>query len=119
MVPAGVESDWFALHIKDALSLKHAETIDSAFLFQRQESTNKVGWTLFHQSLSSGKSLGCLPIIIAPAHEPDTLNTAVQWCIARSSYVGPEHTVITVDQALYYKLMEVSGLLTNHHRPCT
>ena len=76
MVPAGVEREWFASHISDASSVKHAEATDLAFLCQRRESANKVGWTLFNQSLSSDKQevtlLGCLPIIIAPAHDPDT-----------------------------------------------
>jgi hypothetical protein len=37
----------------------------------------------------------------------DTLNTVVKKCIAISSHFGQEHTVLTVDQALYCKLMEL------------
>jgi hypothetical protein len=48
-----------------------------------------------------------LLIILAPAHEMDTLNTVVKKCIAISSHFGQEHTVLTVDQALYCKLMEL------------
>ena len=37
----------------------------------------------------------------------DTLNTVVKKCIVISSHFGQEHTVLTVDQALYCKLMEL------------
>ena len=103
-------------HIKHEPSAKHAVANYLTFLFQCQESANKVGWTLFNQSPSSDKqevtSLGYLPIIIAPTHEPDTLN--VRRCIAISSYVGHEHTVIIVDQALYYKLMELKWSIPDY-----
>ena len=45
--------------------------------------------------------------MFAPAHELDTLNTAVKRCMAISSHFGQEHTVLTVDQALYCRLMEL------------
>ncbi len=41
------------------------------------------------------------------AHEFHTLNTVVKRCMTISSALGQEHTVITVDQALYCKLMEL------------
>jgi hypothetical protein len=50
-------------------------------------------------------SVGHLPIIVAPAHELDTLNTVVRRCMAISSHLGQDYTVITIDQALYCKLM--------------
>jgi len=48
-----------------------------------------------------------LPIILAPAHELDTLNTVVKRCLTISAHFGQEHTVLTVDQALYCRLMEL------------
>ena len=46
-----------------------------------------------------------LPIILALAHELDTLNTVVKRCMAISSHFGQEHTVLTVDQVLYCRLI--------------
>jgi len=48
-----------------------------------------------------------MPIVQAPAHELDTLNTVVERCrhVARS--LGQEYVVLTVDEALYCKLMEL------------
>ena len=59
-------------------------------------------------------AVGYLPIILAPAHEFDTLNTVVKRCMAISSRFGQEHTVITVDQALYYRLMELKWSLPQY-----
>ena len=81
-----------------------------AFFLQRQDS-GKGSWTVFNQSLSSDEpeqtAAGYLPMILAPAHEYDTLNTVVRRCMSISAQCGQEHTVITVDQALYCKLMEL------------
>ena len=48
-----------------------------------------------------------MPIIQAPAHELDKLNTVVQRFIHVSSSFGQQYVVLTVDQALYCKLMEL------------
>ena len=58
--------------------------------------------------------MGHLPIILAPAHDFDTLNTVVKRCMAISSRFGQEHTVITVDQELYYRLMELKWSLPQY-----
>jgi len=52
-------------------------------------------------------TIGYMPIIQAPAHELDTLNTVVQRFIHVSSSLGQKHVLLTVDQALYFKLMEL------------
>lgn len=52
-------------------------------------------------------SVGYLPIIQEPAHEMDTLNTVVQRCMYISDQLGQHYTVLTADQALYYKLMDL------------
>ena len=49
-----------------------------------------------------------------PAHEFDSFNTVVKRCMAISSRVGQEHTVTTVDQALYYRLMELKWSLPQY-----
>ena len=49
--------------------------------------------------------------VLDDGDEFDTLNTIVKRCMAISSRFGQEHTVITVDQALYYRLMELKWYL--------
>ena len=48
-----------------------------------------------------------MPIILAPAHEFDTLKTVIRRCMFVAECFGQAYTVITVDQALYFKLMEM------------
>jgi hypothetical protein len=48
-----------------------------------------------------------MPIVQASAHEIDTLNKVVQKCMYISDRLGQYHTVLTVDQALYFKLMDL------------
>ena len=48
-----------------------------------------------------------MPIILAPAHEFDILNVVIRRCMFVSEHFGQAYTVITVDQALYCKLMEL------------
>jgi hypothetical protein len=48
-----------------------------------------------------------MPIIQAPVHEMDTLNTVVKKCMHVATVLGQQYTVITVDQALYCKLVEL------------
>ena len=94
----------------DSECVKQAKATDMAFFLQRQD-YGKGSWTVFNQSLSSDEpeqtAAGYLPMILAPAHEYDTLNTVVRRCMSISAQCGQEHTVITVDQALYCKLMEL------------
>jgi hypothetical protein len=52
-------------------------------------------------------TIGYMPLIRAPAHDFDTLNTVVQRCMHRSGKLGQKYTVISVDQALYFKLMDL------------
>lgn len=104
-----VDKGWFTKGDSDCV--KQARATDMAFHLRRQDSDKKLSWTVFNQSVSSEESeqtaVGYLPIILAPAHEIDTLNTVVKRCMAISSHFGQEHTVITVDQALFCKLMEL------------
>ena len=95
----------------DSECVKQAQATDMAFFLRRQDSDKKPSWTVFNQSVSSEEpeqtAAGYLPIILAPAHELDTLNTVVKRCMAISSHFDQQYTVITVDQALYCKLMEL------------
>jgi hypothetical protein len=64
----------------------------------------------FNQSISSISPdliiVGYMPIVQASAREIDTLNTVVQKCMYISDRLGQRHTVLTVDQALYFKLID-------------
>ena len=59
-------------------------------------------------------AVGYLPIIRAPAHELDTLNTVIKRCLAISSHCGQEYTVLTVDQALYYRFMVLKWCVSEY-----
>ena len=50
---------------------------------------------------------GYMPIIQSPAHELDTLNTVVLRCKYIANALGQQQVVLTVDEALYCKLMEL------------
>ena len=52
--------------------------------------------------------------IQAPAHELDTLNTVIKKCMRVSASLGQRYTVITVDQALYCKLVELKLAVPGH-----
>ena len=106
-----VDKAWFTKPEGDSDCVKQAQATDMAFFLRRQDSDTKPSWTVFNQSASSEEpeqtAVGYLPIILAPAHELDTLNTVVKRCMAISSHFGQEHTVLTVDQALFCKVMEL------------
>ncbi len=48
-----------------------------------------------------------MPIVQSPAHEFDTLNTVVLRCKHVANVLGQQYVVLTVDEALYFKLMEL------------
>ena len=113
-----VDEACFSKAEEDNEYARQAKATDLAFFLRRQDPEIKPSWTVFNQSLSSEErehtTVGYLPIILAPAHEFDTLNTVVKRCMAKSSRFGQEHTVITVDQALYYRLLELKWSLPQY-----
>ena len=77
---------------------RQAKATDLAFFLRRQDpEINLRGLQLVLVSSEEREqtAVGYLPIILAPAHEFDTLNTVVNRCMAISSRFGQEHTVIT------------------------
>ena len=98
--------------------MKRAKATDLAFFLCRQDSETRPSWTVFNQSISSAEpeqtAAGFLPIILAPAHELNTLNTVVKRFMAISAHFGQEYTVITVDQALYCRLMELKWCVAEY-----
>ena len=81
------------------------------FHLKRNKQDVPITWSAFNQSISSINPdltiVGYMPIVQAPAHEIDTLNTVVQKCMYISDRLDQRHTVLTVDQALYFKLMDL------------
>ena len=51
--------------------------------------------------------MGYLPSIQAPVHHIDTLNTVVKRVLHVAQSMEQEHVVLTVDEDLYPKLMEL------------
>lgn len=90
---------------------KKAYATVMAFTMIRSSQKPMPFWTSFNQSASTinpeQTSVGYLPIIQAPAHDIDTLNTVVRWVLHVAQSIGQEHVVLTVDEGLYPKLMEL------------
>ena len=51
-------------------------------------------------------TVGYMPIIQAPAHQLDTLHTVVLRCKHIARQLGQQHVVITVNEALFWRVME-------------
>ena len=106
----GTEREWFSK--TDSPAAVQANAADMAFFITRQDEPGiKTGWTHFNQMISKADqeitSVGYMPIVQAPAHELDTLNTVLQRCKHVAAILGQQHVVLTVDEALFGKLMEL------------
>ena len=105
------EKSWFEKPEKDAEAVASANAIDLAFVIHRNDMELKQSWAVFNQSVDQTDqeeiSVGFFHIINAPAHEIDTLNTVVQRFMYVSSKLNQKYTVIIVDQALYYRLIQL------------
>ena len=88
-----------------------ARAKDMTLIIERQNKETRASWSSFNQRLTNANqeitTIGYMPIIQAPAHDMDTLNTVVRRCMYVTSKLGQQYTVLTVDQALYYKLMDL------------
>lgn len=83
-----------------------------AFFVHRQEvDCSEKGWTHFNHAQSTASpeltSTGYLPIVQAPAHELDTLHTVVLRCKQVARQPGQHYFVLTVNEVLYWRLMEL------------
>ena len=71
--------------IEDNDVVRTAQATDVAFNVLRQKAEMKIGWTEFNQLRSTNEqdvtTVGYMPILQAPAHEFDTLNTVVKRCM--------------------------------------
>ena len=105
-----VLTEWF--ETQDSVEGKIAEITDMAFILIRHEQNPRPAWSSFNQMFNSQPhrtktSVGYLPIIQAPAHDIDTLNTAIIRFHHVTKSLNQKHIVITVDEALFPKLMEL------------
>ena len=91
---------------------------DMAFHIKRQTQGVPETWSSFNQTLCDDNyevtTVEYMPIIQAPAHEIDTLDTVVKRCMYISEQLGQTYTVITVDQALYFKLMDLKWCVDDY-----
>ena len=108
---ADLNKEWYNESSGKYSSACQAMAKDMTFFIKRQDADDKKGWTNFNQTHQNVNqevtSVGYMPIIQAPAHELDTLNTVVQRCKHIATSLGQHYVVLTVDEALYCKLMEL------------
>ncbi|CAB4006763.1 Hypothetical predicted protein [Paramuricea clavata] len=106
-----VTNDLFESDNNELEVQQKAEATHQAFFVHRQECAQNPGWTSFNQNYSTTNppqtSIGHMPIILAPAHKFDTLSIVIRRCMFVTEHFGQAYTVITIDQALYCKLMEL------------
>lgn len=106
-----VELEWY--DDSDCCSVKEARTKDFTFIYTRQDKPDgdKIGWTQFNKSISTNNlpltASGFMPLILNPAHEFNTLVTVASRCIAVADKLNYPYVVLTVDQQLHIKLLDV------------
>lgn len=104
--------DWYAFEPKSD-SVKVAESKDLAFIISRENMADdqRIGWTEHNKLISTNHSgitaSAFMPLILNPAHEYGTLNTVLIRGITLADRLNYEYIVVTVDQALYCKLLEL------------
>ena len=113
---AEIHPEWYTEVESENPSAQLARATDMAFFMRRQNQNPRLGWTQhnqFHSTMAPQQltTIGYLPIIQAPAHELDTLTTVIKRCIYISSKLGQKYAVLTVDQALYCKLLELKSAI--------
>ena len=113
-----VKEEWFKQPIQNCPRAVQAETTDTAFFFKRQNEELKSGWTSFNEKHSDTdhevSTVGYMPIVLAPAHDVNTLNTVVQRIMQVAESFNQKHVVLTVDQALFPLLMELKWMLPDY-----
>ncbi len=106
-----VKKEWFAFREGEADCVQRAHAADLAFVLGRHEATKPVGWTLFNKNFTTHdpemSSIGYMPLILNPAHELETLITVLERSISVADRLGEKYVGLTVDQALYCKLIEL------------
>lgn len=77
-----VKGEWFKQPIQDCPSALKTVAMDTTFFLKRQNEDPKPGWTSFNQKHSETdpevSAVGYMPIILATAHDVNTVNTVLQ-----------------------------------------
>ena len=106
-----IAADCFTQSSEDCLSAQKAHATDMAFILSRSAHKPMPSWTLYNQKASTVNpektTVGYLPIIQNPASELETLNTVVKRVLHVAKSMEQKHVVLTVDEALYPKLLEL------------
>ena len=106
-----IAADCFTQSSEDCLSAQNAHATDMAFILSRSSHKPMPSWTLYNQKASTVNpektTVGYLPIIQNPASELETLNTVVKRVLHVAKSMEQKHVVLTVDEALYPKLLEL------------
>ncbi|CAB3983002.1 Hypothetical predicted protein [Paramuricea clavata] len=106
-----VQEEWYEQEANDCSAVVKAKAADKAFHMIRQYHDPKPGWTMFNEEHSETdlevSTVGYMPIILALAHDVNTLNTVVRIMTQVAKLFGQRYIVLTVDQALFPQLMEL------------
>lgn len=104
-----IKPEWFTK--QECEPALKAQAQDFAFILKPHGQNPKSTWTGFNQEYSTKSppktTVGYMPIIQAPAHDVATLNTVVQRILRIAASTEQQHGVLTVDEALFPKLMEL------------
>ena len=106
-----VREEWFQQKVGDCRAAQRGIATDMVFHILRQNQDPKPGWTHFNEKHAKTDpevtTVGYMPIILAPAHNLDTLNTVIKRIMQVANSFNQTHVVLTVDQALFPLLMEL------------
>ena len=106
-----IAANCFTQSSEQCPAAQKAQATDMAFLMSRTSQKPMPSWTLYNEKASTVNpektTVGYLPIIQAPASDLDTLNTVVKRVLHVSKSMKQQHVILTVDEALYPKLLEL------------
>ena len=109
---------WFEQTLSDCPAAIKAVAKDRAFHMKRQAQNPKPGWTSFNEEGSDTNPeislVGYMPIIPAPAHDINTMNTVVRRIMQVAKSFNQSYAVLTVDQALFPLLMELKWIVPEY-----
>ena len=115
---SSIQKEWFAEATQILPAALRAQAKDKAFHLMRYKGSPKATWTGFNQQHADNNpqrtAVGYLPIIQAPAHDRDTLNTVVQRMLHIARTLKQKHVVLTVDEALFPTLMELKWCIPEY-----
>lgn len=89
----------------------HQKDLSFLLLRENQPEGQRQGWTKFNKDTSTNDSpitaSGFMPLILNPAHEYNTLVLVLERCISVANHLNYKYVVLTVDQALHCRLLDV------------